>query len=72
MLLRTVGPNCYHGRCDISSHTYRRIFVTQTACTVEERTFMPYVLVYLAPTPHYQWHEVIATTNAGYMVKHIW
>ena len=25
------------------------------------RTFVPYVLVYLAPTPHYQWHEVIAT-----------
>ena len=34
----------------------------QTACTDEERTFVPYVLVYLAPSPHYQWHEMIATT----------
>ena len=44
------------------SHPYRRTFVTQTACTDEESTCVPYVLVYLAPTPHYQWHEVIATT----------
>ena len=31
----------------VMSHPYRRTFVTKTACTDEESTFLPYMLVYL-------------------------